>query len=166
MDLQLSPNGNDHCLLMVAEIYVSFIDTGKAETLVDSFSAPAFDISPDGKWIVYARTDDNFNSDIWIAPVDQKTKPINISRHPDDEYGPKWSPDGSKIAFYGRRSDDEIDIYYVYLTREDNDVDSRERRLKKTLEALKKSRSKSSAPSKPTEPAKKSSDESRRIQVR
>ncbi len=160
-DLQLSPNGND--LLFAhgrGDLRVIHLDTGKAETLVDSFSAPAFDISPDGKWIVYALTDDNFNSDIWIAPVDQKTEPINISRHPDDEYGPKWSPDGSKIAFYGRRSDDEIDIYYVYLTREDNDVDSRERRLKKTLEALKKSRSKSSAPSKPTEPAKKSSDES------
>ncbi len=160
-NLQLSPNGKD--LLFAhgrGDLRVFHLETGKAETLVDSFSAPAFDISPDGKWIVYARTDNNFNNDIWIAPVDQQAEPINISRHPDDEYGPKWSPDGSKIAFYGRRSDDEFDIYYVYLTRKDNDIDPRERRLKKTLEALKKSRSKSSAPAKPTEPAKKSADAS------
>ena len=160
-DLQLSPNQQD--LLFAhgrGDLRVHHLDTGKAETLVDSFTAPAFDVSPDGKWIVYARTDDNFNSDIWIAPIDQKSEAVNISRHPDDEYGPKWSPDGSKIAFYGRRSEDEIDIYYVYLTRKDNDVDSRDRRLKKTLEALKKSRNKSSPSSKPTDPVKKPSEQS------
>ena len=160
-DLQLSPNQQD--LLFAhgrGDLRVHHLETGKAETLVDSFTAPAFDVSPDGKWIVYARTDDNFNSDIWIAPIDQKSEAVNISRHPDDEYGPKWSPDGSKIAFYGRRAEDEIDIYYVHLTRKDNDVDSRDRRLKKTLEALKKSRSKSSSASKPTEPMKKPSEKS------
>ncbi len=157
-DLQLSPNQQD--LLFAhgrGDVRVYHLETGKAETLVDSFSAPAFDVSPDGKWIVYARTDNNFNSDIWIAPIDQTSEAINISRHPDDEYGPKWSPDGSKIAFYGRRSDDEIDIYYVYLTRKDSDLDSRDRRLKKTLEALKKSRSTSSSSTKPTESVKKPS---------
>ncbi|MCK4685119.1 MAG: PD40 domain-containing protein, partial [Pirellulales bacterium] len=98
-DLQLSPNQQD--LLFAhgrGDVRVYHLETGKAETLVDSFSAPAFDVSPDGKWIVYARTDNNFNSDIWIAPIDQTSEAINISRHPDDEYGPKWSPDGSKIA--------------------------------------------------------------------
>ena len=157
-NLQLSPNQQD--LLFAhgrGDLRVCHLETGKAETLVDSFSAPAFDVSPDGKWIVYARTDNNFNSDIWISSIDQKSEAINISRHPDDEYGPKWSPDGSKIAFYGRRSDDEIDIYYVYLTRKDNDLDSRDRRRKKTLEALKKSRSKSASSTKLTESVKKPS---------
>ena len=156
-DLQLSPNGQD--LLFIhgrGDLRVYHLETEMAETLVDSFTAPAFDLSPDGKWIVYARTDDNFNSDIWIAPVDQKIEAINISRHPDDEYGPKWSPDGSKIAFYGRRSDDEIDVYYVYLTRKENDIDSRDRRVKKTMEVLKKSRGTSSSSAKPTESVKKS----------
>ncbi len=160
-NLQLSPNQQD--LLFVhgrGDLRVLHLDKGKAETLVDAFSTPAFDVSPDGKWIVYARTDDNFNSDIWIAPIDGKSEAINISRHPDDEYGPKWSPDGSKIAFYGRRSDDEIDIYYVYLTRKDNDVDSRDRRLKKTLESLRKSRSKSTSSAKPAATAKKTSESS------
>ena len=160
-DLQLSPNKQD---LVFAhgrgDLRVLDLEKGKSETLVDSFSTPAFDVSPDGKWIVYARTDDNFNSDIWIAPIDGESEAINISRHPDDEYGPKWSPDGSKIAFYGRRSDDEIDIYYVYLTREENDVDSRDRRLKKTLEALKKSRGKSTSSTKPEESGKKASESS------
>lgn len=160
-DLQLSPNEQD--LLFAhgrGDLRVLHMESGKARTLVDSFSSPSFDISPDGKWIVYSGTDNNFNSDIWIAPIDQKSEAVNISRHPDDEYGPKWSPDGSKIAFYGRRAEDEIDIYYVYLTRKDNDIDSRDRRLKKTLEALKKSRSKPTSSTKPSESVKKSSETS------
>lgn len=145
-DLRLSPNGQD--LLFAhgrGDLRIYHLQDGTSATLVDSFASPSFDVSPDGKWIVYARTDDNFNNDIWIAPVDQSTPPVNISRHPDDEYGPRWSPDGTKIAFSGRRSDDEIDLYYVYLTKKDSDVDSRERRLEKTLEALKKSREKNPA---------------------
>ena len=51
--------------------------------------------------------------------------------------------------------EEEVDIYYVYLKREDNDIDSRERRLKKTLEALKKSRNKPTPSTKPTEPVNK-----------
>ena len=163
-DLRLSPNERE--LLFAhgrGDLRVLEMESGEARTLVDSFSSPSFDISPDGKWIVYAETDNNFNSDIWIAPVDQKTEAVNISRHPDDEYGPKWSPDGSKIAFYGRRAEEEVDIYYVYLTREDNDIDSRERRLKKTLEALKKSRSKPTPSTKPTESVNKPAESSAEV---
>lgn len=141
--LTLSPNGEE---LIYArgrgDLWVRNLKTGKNWMLVDSFIAPSYDIAPDGKWVVYSQTDDNFNNDIWIVPTDKSAEPVNVSRHPDDEYGPKWSPDGKMIAFSGRRSDDEVDIYYLYLTEDDNDNGSRDRTLKKTLEAFGKARKK------------------------
>lgn len=140
-DLALSPNGHE---LFYArgrgDIWVRDLESNKEWLLVDSFVNPSYDISPDGKWVVYSQTDDNFNNDIWIVPTDKSSAAVNISRHPDDEYAPKWSSDGKLIAFSGRRSDDESDIYYVYLNEEDDDTGSRDRTLKKTLEAFGKAR--------------------------
>lgn len=160
-DLKLSPNRTD---LFYArgrgDIHVRNLKTGDDKRLIDSFVSPDYDISPDGRWIVYARTDDDFNTDIWISSVDGSSDPLNVSRHPDDEFGPKWSADGKVIAFSGRRSDDETDVYYVYLTKADTDTGSRDRRIQKTLEALKKSRSGSAATPKSNEkPEDKSSPE-------
>lgn len=146
-NLALSPNGHE---LIYArgrgDLWARDLESGNDWMLVDSFVAPDYDVSPDGKWIVYSQTDDNFNNDIWILPVDKSADPVNVSRHPDDEYGPRWSTDGKMIAFTGRRSDDEIDIYYLYLREEDDDDGSRDRRLKKTLDAFKKARKSAAKP--------------------
>ncbi|MCA9061560.1 MAG: PD40 domain-containing protein [Planctomycetaceae bacterium] len=154
--LVLSPDGKQIAYLRErGDLWIRELETGDARSLVNSFLPVAFDFSPDGKWIVYSKSDDDFNSDIWIMPVDKSAEPVNLSRHPDDESDPKWSPDGKLIAFTGRRSDDEVDIYYVWLTDEDDETTSRDRRLKKTLEALEKARKKSSGSR--TEPEKKGS---------
>jgi tricorn protease len=159
-DLRLSPNGKDVAYIRGrGDLWIQNLESGQTTLLVDSFSAPSFDFSPDGKWIVYSQTDDDFNNDIWIAPVDKSSDPVNVSRHPDDEYGPKWSTDGKMIAFSGRRTDDEVDIHYLYLTDEDDDTGSRDRSLKKSLEAFEKSRKKQSQPTSKTEPTVKKTEE-------
>lgn len=158
--LTLSPNGEE---LIYArgrgDLWARNLKTGKNWMLVDSFVAPSYDIAPDGKWVVYSQTDDNFNNDIWIVPTDKSAEAVNVSRHPDDEYSPKWSPDGKMIAFSGRRSDDEVDIYYLYLTEDDNDNGSRDRSLKKTLEAFGKARKKAKPATKPTPKSEESKKE-------
>lgn len=156
-DLALSPTGKQLAYLRErGDLWIRDLETGESRRLVESFSSIEFDFSPDGQWITYARTDDDFNSDIWILPVDGSQAPVNISRHPDDESNPVWSSDGRLIAFTGRRTDDETDIYYVWLREEDDDTGSRDRKLKESLEKLQKSRAKKSSGKDPSGKASKS----------
>ncbi len=79
--------------------------------------------SPDGKWIAVAAEDDDDNSDIWIVPADGSAQPRNVSLHPADDTAPFWSADGKLLAFVSqRRYLDQVDIWYLRLTREDDEL--------------------------------------------
>jgi len=58
-------------------------------------------LSPDGNYVAYA-TDESGNLDIVVMPLAGG----NVSRvvdHPADDVQPRWSPDGSKLAFVSAR---------------------------------------------------------------
>lgn len=149
-NLTLSPDGGRFGFLKErGDFWVMDANGTDARRVFKNWSPPQYDWSPDGKWIVYAVSDNDFNRDIWLRPIDGSRKPFNLSRHPDNEFSPRWSPDGRKIAFTGRRRDTEVDIFYVYIRAEDYEEDSRARRLAKALEKMKKAR-----PPKKPEPKK------------
>ncbi|MCG8602781.1 MAG: S41 family peptidase [Verrucomicrobiales bacterium] len=131
------------------DLWISDADGKNGRRLIESWRAMLYDWSPDGKWIAYAKNDSDFNRDIWIAPVDGKREPYNVSRHPDSDSNPKWSPDGKILAFTGRRFDDETDIYYVYLSRADEETDRRDRSLKSAVEKMTKERKNPTPPPAP-----------------
>ena len=146
-DLRFSPDGSKVAYLKGrGDLYAISSDGKDPKKLVDSFDAPRFDWSPDGKWIVYAKSDDDFNEDIWVLPVDGSKPPFNLSRHPDNEGNPVWSPDGKVIAFTGRRADTEVDIYFVYLREDEDEKTGRDRSMEKALEKMKNRRTGGRAP--------------------
>jgi dipeptidyl aminopeptidase/acylaminoacyl peptidase len=66
-------------------------------------------ISPDGKWIVYTITvpdleTNGFNSDIWLIPS-KGGSPEQLTFSPHSDHSPRWSPDGSQIAFISSREE-------------------------------------------------------------
>ncbi|MFO0940543.1 MAG: S41 family peptidase [Pirellulales bacterium] len=141
-DLKLTPDGKKLAYVrQPGDLWLYDFASGSNERFLKGFDISGFDFSPDSKWITYATADNDFNSDIWIAKLDKSQPPVNITRHPYNEVNPNWSTDGTMIAFTGKRNDlEEIDIYYVYLTETEADTGSRDRKLKKTLEAFKKAR--------------------------
>lgn len=140
-DLRLSPDGSRVAFIRGrGDLMVAGLDGRDARRVVAGFDEPDYEFSPDGKWIAYSHSDDNFNNDIWITPVDGATPPFNLSVHPDNDYQPRWSLDGRILAFVGRRVQDEVDIHWVWLRDEDADTDSRDRRLKKAIEKMEKER--------------------------
>jgi tricorn protease len=152
-DLKFSPDGSRIAYLRGrGDLWVADADGRDARKLVPSWNELEYDWSPDGKWLVYAQSDSDFNRDIWILPLDGSRKPFNLSRHPYNDGNPVWSPDGRLIAFTGRRGLTEVDIHYVWLRAEDDEKSSRERALEKALEKINKVRNKPRGEEKPAAP--------------
>ena len=166
-ELQFTPNGK-HLLYQSGRGTLASLDVASKEikALVQGFSAIEYSIAPDSQWIAYAQEDNDFNSEIWLARIDGKQPPTNVSRHPDNDGNPVFSPDGKLLAFTGRRIDTEVDLYYVYLQVAQDEKTARDRKLEKALEAMKKKRAEPKANSEKKEaasdgeskPAKESSD--------
>ena len=154
-DLQAVPGGKRISWISGAgDLWVSNRDGGEAKRLLESWNAPRYEWSPDGQWLAYAVADNDFNSDIWIAAADGKTPAYNLSRHPDVDTNPAWSPDGKILAFTGRRYEDETDIYYVHLSLADEQKDKRDRTLESALKKMEAARKKPEpAPAPPSAPA-------------
>jgi tricorn protease len=152
-NLKWSPEGSLVAFIKGrGDLWVMNADGKDARRVLASWSAPEYDWSPDGKWLVFARYDNDFNRDIWLLPADASREPFNLSRHPFNEGSPVWSPDGKVIAFTGRRAGEQTDIYFVWLREEDDEKDTRDRTLEKALDKINKART--MGPKKPEDAAK------------
>lgn len=71
---------------------------------------------PTGEAIAYSVNDADYNTDIFVAPVDGSWDPVNITRHPNNDHSPRWSADGKILVFLSEREGDH-DVYAVMLDR-------------------------------------------------
>jgi dipeptidyl aminopeptidase/acylaminoacyl peptidase len=69
-------------------------------------------VSPDGATVAYvvSRVDleaNRYRSAIWLAATDGSSAPYQFSAGEHGDVGPEWSPDGRRLAFTSRRSEDK-----------------------------------------------------------
>ena len=144
--LKLSPDGKTLAYLKLrGDIWLMNVDGSNQRKFHGSWMSPQYDWAPDSQWIVFADSDNNFNRDIWVKKIDSQDAAVNLSQHPDNESNPVWSPDGKVIAFTGRRVGEETDLYFIYLTKSDDETSTRDRKLKEALEKFQKTRKKPAA---------------------
>lgn len=140
-DLTVSPDGKHLAYIHGnGDLMLRNLESGETSTFLESWNAPSYDWSPDSKWLVYAVSDNDFNSDIFVKPIDGSQDAVNLSLHPDNDRNPVWSPDGKMIAFTGRQYGEESDIFLVYLQAEEDQETRRDRKLEEALEKMKKAR--------------------------
>jgi dipeptidyl aminopeptidase/acylaminoacyl peptidase len=95
------------CLLTLAGLAANAKKPITVDTLWDWRTVSDPQISPDGKSVVYVlgwsdRMNDAFYSNLWIAPVDGKSRrPVTGGAFRDTS--PRWSPDGTRVAYLSNR---------------------------------------------------------------
>lgn len=64
-----------------AELWHTMVDSGKSEAVFTGVSIGEFDLSPDGKQVVYTTAAPHGTTQLWVAPVDRTLPPtkVNIS---------------------------------------------------------------------------------------
>src|SRR5437879_792069 len=69
--------------------------TGQSERLLPGFLVTSFDISADGKQIVFASTHETSGPRIWLAPLNHRSAPRRLSSANEDS--PLFMPDGDIV---------------------------------------------------------------------
>jgi tricorn protease len=102
----------------VGSLWLKDLKTGEAREVLSGWSASLEAVwSPDSAFIAYVTEDRNYNADIWIIPADASAPAVNVTRHPDNDYAPRFSADGKIMAFLSQRNDNEPDVYVVWLDK-------------------------------------------------
>ncbi|MCK5878994.1 MAG: PD40 domain-containing protein, partial [Holophagae bacterium] len=123
----LSPDGKTLAFVRGnGKLVLSDPDGKNPRTLLDQWNTPEFSFSPDSRYIAYSISDNSFNTDIFIQPV-SGGKAVNITLHPDEDGSPLWTADGKMLYFLSHRSNYSNDVWYVYLTKADEQMTAEER---------------------------------------
>jgi Tol biopolymer transport system component len=78
---------------------------------------PAFDVSRDGRWLVYHAIGPQ--EDLFVIHPD-RTDSRRLTHDPFRDREPRWSPDGTRIAFQSNRSHSNLsDKYEIWTIRAD-----------------------------------------------
>jgi serine/threonine protein kinase/Tol biopolymer transport system component len=89
------------------ELWVADLRTGSRERLLPGLSITSYDISPDGQRLVFAANDGDGKSHIWLARLDRRASPIELT--PVEARGPVFGRDDD-VYYRGL----EGKLWYLY----------------------------------------------------
>lgn len=97
-----APNGKKVAFLGAGKLWTMNPDGSGQKTVVDQPQVFDYDWSPDSKWLVFARVDGSFASDLFIVPAEGGT-PKNVTRFATFNGDVSWSSTGHKLGFVTQR---------------------------------------------------------------
>jgi tricorn protease len=104
--LSFTPDGKRVGFLRAGKLWTMKPDGTDTKVVIDAVQVVDYEWSPDGKWVVYARRDGSFASELYVVPSTGPTAenpPRNITRYATSNSDVTWSADGRMIAFLSER---------------------------------------------------------------
>ncbi|MGL6096777.1 MAG: S41 family peptidase, partial [Fimbriiglobus sp.] len=98
-----SPKGDKIAFLRAGQLWTMNANGTGAKVLVAETKITDYDWSPDGKWVVFARMDGSFASELYIVPTDGAEAPRNVSRYATFNGDVTWSATGHRLGFLSNR---------------------------------------------------------------
>jgi len=84
------------------------IEPWKPEDIIYGEEAGQMRISPDAKWLVWVKSEGDKEKDARVSNLFlsslTESREIQLTRGTDNNFGPRWSPDGESIAFVSSKS--------------------------------------------------------------
>ncbi|QEL17325.1 S41 family peptidase [Limnoglobus roseus] len=121
-----SPKGDLITFLRGGKLWSMKPDGSDAKIVVDDLQVMDYDWSPDGKYLVYAKMDGSFASEIFIKPLDGSHPPRNVTRYATFNGDVTWSNTGGKVAFLSqRRGNYSMHVLSLYKPTADGSTPSR-----------------------------------------
>jgi tricorn protease len=102
MGASFTPDGKKIIFIRDGKLWTMNIDGSDPKVLVNDPQVFDYDWSPDGKWLVYARMDGSFASDLFIVPA-KGGAAVNVTRHATFNGDVSWSSSGHKLGFVTQR---------------------------------------------------------------
>src|SRR5262249_20846804 len=104
--VSFSPDGKRVAFLRAGKLVTMNPDGTDQKVIVKQTQVIDYEWSPDGKWLVYARLDGSFASELYVIPATGATaeNPArNVTRYATSNDGVTWSKTGNKLAFLSER---------------------------------------------------------------
>jgi tricorn protease len=98
-----SPDGSRIVFLRSGKLWSMKPDGSEQKALVDQQQVFDYDFSPDGKWLVYARSDGSFASELYIMPSDGSKPGRNVTRYATFNGDVSWNNSAGRICFLSNR---------------------------------------------------------------
>jgi tricorn protease len=111
-----SPDGKRVAFLRSGKLWTMNPDGTDPKALVNEVQVFDYEWSPDSKYIVYARRDGHFASDLYIIPAGGG-EAKNITRYATLNAGVSWSYRGKKLAFISERRRNEPSLFVLSLQK-------------------------------------------------
>jgi len=98
-----SPDGKRIAFIRSGKLWTMMPDGTNEKVVVNETQVFDYDWSPDGKWIVFARMDGSFASDLYIIPSNGSAAAKNVTKHATYNGDVTWSSTGNKLGFVSQR---------------------------------------------------------------
>ena len=92
----------------------------RPEDLYDLVWASDPRLSPDGTTVAYVvnsidREENSYRGAVWLTPLDGSSPPRQLTAGKKSDATPRWSPDGTRLAFTSNRDGDKKQLYVLAL---------------------------------------------------